>query len=432
MAHVPVVRIDRSLRRSLRTFDEDRLHFLDEAAALGPVAGLRFGPSTVYVVSDAELARTMLVTDAAAWTRPPAMRLPVRLGVGENIFTESDKAWSRSQPVVAPAFRGRALASRLEGLDAIVDAQLTGTSLGENVDLELLMGQIALVIAAWVFLGEELDAAHAQELADHQRQVVAWVGRRLGALSAGIPIALGADARRMRVHRRALEHYVDGVVDRAVREERVEDTVLGRLCTAEAAGRALDRDGVRGQLLGLLLAGNETTAAALSWVLVHAAQHPDLWDELRRDESRVDAFVAETLRVSPPAWGLTRTPTRGGVSLRRDDGPVRVRRPGVVTVYLRAIHRDASVWPDPLRFDPTRHATDGHGVRTLIPFGLGPRGCIGQHLALAELRAITPALARRGDVEISGPVVEDASFSLRPRGGLRGRFVACPGPRSEA
>jgi cytochrome P450 len=107
------------------------------------------------------------------------------------------------------------------------------------------------------------------------------------------------------------------------------------------------------------------------------------------------------------------------------DGPgVRVRRPGVVTVYLRGIHRDAAVWPDPERFDPGRHdALDRAQARNLIPFGLGPRGCIGQHLALAELRAITPALARLGDVVVPGEVVEDASFSLRPAGGLRGRFV---------
>ena len=63
----------------------------------------------------------------------------------------------------------------------------------------------------------------------------------------------------------------------------------------------------------------------------------------------------------------------------------------------------------------------GHG------FGLGPRGCIGQHLALAELNAVIPSLARRGDVSIDGPVVEDASFALRVRGGLRGRLVAVDG-----
>ncbi len=101
MPSVPTVRIDRSLLRSLRAFSEGRLRYLDDAAALGPVAGLRFGRLKVHVVTDPELARRLLVTDAALWTRPPAMRLPVRMGVGENIFTQSDKACAVTQPFVA-------------------------------------------------------------------------------------------------------------------------------------------------------------------------------------------------------------------------------------------------------------------------------------------------------------------------------------------
>ena len=178
-------------------------------------------------------------------------------------------------------------------------------------------------------------------------------------------------------------------------------------------------------IFGLLLAGNETTAAALSWVLVHAAQNPAMWAELRGEPEHADPFVTETLRLNPPAWGLTRTPTRGGVALQADGRSIPVRRPGVVTVYLRGMNRDASVWSDPERFDPDRHRGDNHEhTRRLISFGLGPRGCIGQHLALAELRVITPALARRGDVVISSAIEEDASFSLRPKGGLRGHFAA--------
>ena len=77
-----------------------------------------------------------------------------------------------------------------------------------------------------------------------------------------------------------------------------------------------------------------------------------------------------------------------------------------------------------MRFDPSRHAqASKEQQRALIPFGLGPRGCIGQHLALAEMNAVVRALARRGDVEVDGPIAEDPSFALRVRGGLRGRFV---------
>ncbi len=423
MPDVPVVRIDRSLLKSLRAFSEDRLRFLDEAAALGPVAGLRFGPSTVLVVTDAEVARTMLVTAASSWARPPATRIPVRIGVGENIFTQPEKAWAVAQPLVAPAFRSRALAGRLEVLDEIVGSELSEIVIGEELDLELVMGRIALVIAAWVFLGEKLASDQAQELADHQRHIVGWVGRRLGALSAGVPIALGADARSMRAHRGALEQYVDGVIDRAATSDD-DETVLGMLRSARIAGRALDRAEVRGHVLGLLLAGNETTASALSWILVHAAKNPERWAELRRQPERVGAFLTETMRISPPVWGLTRSPTRSGVTLNSGGKAIRVRRPGVVTIYVRGMNRNPDVWADPMRFDPDRHTGEGGGAaRNLIPFGLGPRGCIGQHLALAELRAITPALARRGNVVISGGVEEDASFSLRPKGGLRGHFA---------
>ena len=218
---------------------------------------------------------------------------------------------------------------------------------------------------------------------------------------------------------------MDGVIDRAGCDGTRADTVLGMLRSARVSGRSLDRDAVRSHLLGLLLAGNETTAAALSWVLVHAAEHPSVWAGLREHPERADAFVTETLRINPPAWGLTRTPTGRGVQLHGGGQSVRVRRPEVVTVYIRGMNRDAAAWPDPERFDPGRHTGEPRErARSLIPFGLGPRGCIGQHLALAELRAITPALARHGDVAISSPVAEDASFSLRPRGGLRGQFVA--------
>ena len=97
---------------------------------------------------------------------------------------------------------------------------------------------------------------------------------------------------------------------------------------------------------------------------------------------------------------------------------------------MRGINRDPNVWDDPLRFNPSRHQAESKDEhRALIPFGLGPRGCIGQHLAMAELRAITPALARRGNISVESPVVEDASFALRVGSGLTGQFTK---PRAES
>ena len=169
-----------------------------------------------------------------------------------------------------------------------------------------------------------------------------------------------------------------------------------------------------------------------SWALVHGARTPAAWVNVRDEPDRHTVpFLTETLRLTPAVWGIPRTPTKAGLTLTAEGVTARVRRGEVATVYLRGINRDPGIWPEPSRFDPSRHdnaATERQ--RALIPFGLGPRGCIGQHLALAEMSAVLPALARHGNIVVEGTVTEDPSFALRIRPGLRGRFTA-PGPSTE-
>ena len=427
MRPAPELKIDRSITKGLKLFSEDRFRWLDEAAEIGPLVALRMGPVRTWIVTDPELARTVLVTDSASWMRPPATTAPIRVGVGENLFTQSDKAWAVLQPSVAPAFRRKAVDERLAGIDALIDSEVDAIPLDTSIDLELAMGRVALMAAAWVLLGEELDRERAEEIAHHQREVVRWVGERLGELTGFIPLAFGktgaGDARAPRgprCVRRGSDHSGSG--ERSRRRRRA-----GR--AARGAARREDADSrkqLRGHVLGLFLAGNETTQSALSWVLVDGARAPDEWAKVRDDpDACAMPFITESLRLTPAVWGIPRVPTTAGVSLASGDVSTRVRRGQLATVYLRAINRDPVRWEDPMRFDPSRHAgASKEQQRALIPFGLGPRGCIGQHLALAEMNAVLRALARRGDVEVEGPVAEDPSFALRVRGGLRGRFVA--------
>ncbi|MGZ4688990.1 MAG: cytochrome P450 [Acidimicrobiia bacterium] len=425
MSAAPELKIHRSLTKALRIFDADRFRWLDEASAVGPLVALRMGPVRTWVVTDPDLVRSILVTDSSSWMRPPASTNPIRLGVGENLFTQSDRAWARLQPSVAPAFRRKAIDERLVDLDALVDDEVRAIPRDTSIDLELAMGRVALIVAAWVLLGERLDRTRAEEIAHHQREVVRWVGMRIGQLTGFIPVAFGDRARAMRSHRAVLNVYADEVIARAKASGRSNDDVLGALLAARPSGKALTPDQLRGHVLGLFLAGNETTAAALSWTMVHGAQVPEEWARVRNDERHAVPFITESLRVTPAVWGIPRTPSRAGLSLTSGGVTTRVRRGQLATVYLRGINRDPSRWDDPLRFDPSRHGTaTKEQQRALLPFGLGPRGCIGQHLALAEMSAIVPALARRGDLSIDGTVVEDPNFALRVRGGLTGRLTA--------
>ena len=426
MRDIPRVTVHRNVVKALKSFDSHRLQWLDDAAALGPLVALYIGPVPAWVVTDADLARRMLVTESSSWARPPGTVTPIRMGVGENLFTQSDAAWAVFQPQVAPAFRKKALARRLAEIDALVNDEVSAIPRGSVIDLELAMGRIALIVAAWVLLGDHLDRTRAEEIAHHQREVVSWVGRQIGKAGAAIPVTLGASGRAMRHHRAFLDAYADDVIRRASASKASDDDVLGALRAARPADRPLSPKALRGHVLGLLFAGNETTAATLAWALVDGAASPPAWERLRTEPDRwTKAFITETMRLHPVAWGIPRTPTKPGVILTAGEVSVRVRRGRATIVYLRGINRDPHLWSDPLRFDPERHnGPVDELARTLLPFGLGPRACIGQHLALAEMHAVLPALARHGNVTVDGEIAEDPGFALRVRGGLRGRFTS--------
>ena len=98
---------------------------------------------------------------------------------------------------------------------ASIDEEVGEIPHGEDVDLELAMGRIALVLAAFMLLGERLDAARAEEIASHQREVVGWVGTQLGRLTGILPIATGDRGRAMKRHREVLNTYADEVIARA-------------------------------------------------------------------------------------------------------------------------------------------------------------------------------------------------------------------------
>ena len=220
-----------------------------------------------------------------------------------------------------------------------------------------------------------------------------------------------------------LEVYADRVIRQAQQRDRSEHDVLGTLLAAQPNGTPLSVEALRSHVLGLFFAGNETTAAALGWTLVHGARHPNEWQRVRDGPERARLFVDETLRMTPAVWGFPRTPTRRGATIHVSGTDVPIRRSELVTIYLRGINHNPANWPHPERFDPDRHRTpENEKNRGLISFGLGTRGCIGQHVATAEILAAVPLLAHHGSIHVKENIREDANFALRIAGGLRGTF----------
>ena len=218
----------------------------------------------------------------------------------------------------------------------------------------------------------------------------------------------------------------------------------------EDSGAGMTDLQLRDEVLTMLLAGHETTSLALSWTYYLLSQHPEvehgIVDEVDRvigDErpsfAHLDRLtctrqaIQEALRLYPPAWGFSRQ------ALGDDEiGGYRVPKGALVFLIPFVIHRRPQLWPDPERFDPDRFTPEQESERprfAYIPFGGGPRGCIGNQFAMVEAqlivaddRAAVSPRARARSGHPAGAADHTAAVTGHPRVPQKARLV----PRSTA
>jgi cytochrome P450 len=419
---IPVVRVPGSARKAAAEFNRDRFLWNDKAAALGPLSQLQLGPFKVWIITDPAIAREMLVSDSASWVRPATARTPIRLGFGENLFTQSEKAWAVTEPTLSPAFRKRALEPRLVEMPEIIERVLADVPVDEPVDVVALTGRLALVLAAKVLFGFDLSRERAVELAAHQYDLVTWVGNRVGSLLNTVPFSFSSSARTMKADRKVLETFAREVISHGRARTEPAHDLLDALLDARPNGKALTEIELIGHVLGMMLAGNETTALALAWAVVAGAENPGEWARVRNDSSRAESFIHESMRVRPTVWAFSRQ----GRLKSKVAGHSNRWNTLTAVVYLRGMNRREDLWGDPAAFRPDRFSeSDATHKRSLMNFALGPRMCVGMHLAMAEMTAVLPALARLGRVELdvsAGVPTEDPHFALRAKPGITARF----------
>jgi cytochrome P450 len=201
----------------------------------------------------------------------------------------------------------------------------------------------------------------------------------------------------------------------------------------DETGDGMSDGQLRDEMLTLFTAGHETTATSLAWTLHLLTQHPDVVTRIKAELNSVlgsrSQFMAddlralpylsqvinESLRLYPPAWVMSR------LSLGPDrlaDFAIDAQQGVLLSPYI--LHHDPESWPDPERFDPERFAPEQVKARhpyAFLPFGGGPRLCIGNQFALMELQALLATLLHRFDIRaVSGaPVTAQPLITLRPR-----------------
>jgi cytochrome P450 len=419
---------------NMLAFRRDRLGLQEQAARLGPIARISLAGFPIYIVTCADLGREILVDHAASFRKSVGLRF-LRPLLGDGLLTAEGELHRRHRKLLAPAFAPRRIASYGEVMIAETRAQLARWSPGDRIDLSHEMMEMTLAIAGRTLFGVDVrrDAnavARGLELAMHA--VFAALGSMV-QLGYAWPLP-----RNLRL-RRAVK-LLDEVVYRLIAEGRSHGTdrgdVLSMLLLArdEDDGTMLDDRQVRDEVMTLLLAGHETTANTLTWTWYELGRNPDVLARLEAEVRSVvgdrpvttddlpalpwtAAVIDEAMRLHPPAYIVSREAVRD-VELGGYQFPKR----STIAVNVRGIHHRADYYPDPQAFSPARMLPEAKKPRPrhhYLPFGAGPRICIGSHFALVEAQLALATMVSHTKLRLLKQVVAgEPLVTLRPRGGM--------------
>ena len=402
---------DESLELMQRWFSE----YGDTYRGFAPGRG-----SWTWVIHDPADIRRVLVSNHRNYSKGVGIDR-IRLLLGDGIMTSEGEHWRRQRRMMQPAFHRQVIA-RFAGVVRDCNAALhrrwaAAAGRGEPVNLTRDTSELTLEITLRAIFGDDVDRL-VSDLADNPFMLLAREPRR--------DPRFAYEFRQLGVTVRRLVH------ERQARDQRPFDFLQMLLEARDPdSGQPMTENELLDEVLTLVIAGHETTASALNWTWWLIAAHPDVEHGLREEQDRVgdlelgrfadleqlpyaQAVVREALRLYPPGWLLT----------RRTIGPDRLAGHGVppgTDVFLSpfVVHRHPAIWDNPDSFDPDRFRP-GHDAEryrfAYLPFGIGPRHCIGENLALLEALLHLNGAVRRFQLRPQGeaPVRLEARINLRP------------------
>lgn len=371
----------------------------------GDVVVFRVGPPglrrEICLVFHPDAAHRVLAANWMNYRKDNIFYNEIRQAFGDGLLTSQDDDWQRQKRFLQPLFTSRRVAGYATAMTQQVDQLVTRwRSRGAGtVDLKDEMTALSLRVVCRILFGDDVD--EAMPVVQQAFGPLGEEVRRRGLAPFRPPMSWPTSGnRRLLRAQQALYGVCDEIIDRrrAAGHRPGEADLLGLLLDARDEGGTLTDVEVRDQVLIFLLAGHETTSTALTYTLRLLGRHPEVQDRVR-EEARAagtdttlpytEMVLKEAMRLYPSA------PLVGRLSVAEDEicGYHIPAGTDIITVPW-VTHRHPQFWDQPERFDPERFTPEREKTRhryAWLPFGGGPRSCIGQHFSMLES---TIALAR--------------------------------------
>lgn len=368
--------------------------------------------------------------------------------VGNGLLTSDGDFWRRQRRLAAPAFHRKRIAEFAKTMSAAADSMLAGwhsvAKDGRPVDVNEAMMKLTLEI-----VGKTLFSIDLTREADAVGEAFSAVNETVARLTSipfsdiGIRLPFLPTTRAINRNTAVLDEVVNGIIQERRQNAPEQEDLLTMLMAArdEETGEGMSDQQLRDEVMTIMLAGHETTAVALAWTFYLLSEHAQVLEALEAEVDEVlngrlpaiddlpnlpytTMVLEESMRLYPPAYAIARWG-----NAEDEVGGYYVPKNAVITMSPYITHRHPDFWENPERFDPQRFTPERKAERpryTYLPFGGGPRLCIGNSFAMTEAILLLASIVQRYRLSlVPGTAVEtEPLITLRPKGKLMMKLTA--------
>ena len=394
------------------------------------------------ILSDPAAIKHVLVDNARNYRKGVLQTRVLRPGLGNGLLTAEGESWRTQRRALAPAFTPRLIESfqpAMAGVAATLVARWSELGDGARIDAAREMTHVTLEVLERTIFSDGL-ASEPAALAQAITRYLDTLGRVHPFDALDLPAWLprfgqGRSKEALAIFNLAVDTIIARRRELLTRGEEAPRDLLTLLLEAQISQNGLAPDEVRANIATFIAAGHETTANVLSWSLFLLAFAPEWRERLEQEVDEIvgdadlasfaldrlvvsKAVIEEALRLYPPAPSITRQPIGEDVIAGRKVDP---RTRVVISPFV--LHRHRLLWDEPERFDPSRFLPEARlcvDRFAYLPFGAGPRICIGAGFALQEAILLLAAITRRFRLDLTpGHEIRPVQrVTLRPQGGL--------------
>lgn len=412
---------------------------------LGPTYGMYLGGLKPGILTiEPEIIQQILQKNHRNYPKSPLHFEKLAYFLGNGLLTSTGNYWLRQRRLIQPGFHRQ----RLEALTGImqdtIEQQLERFEqrIGQEVEAYQEMMEMAFRVVASSLFSTAITETELQELSFAITRLQEFIIRQIRQPYLEPWFRISGQIKKHERYTGLADRVIKNSIKKRLEGTENADDLLQMLLDAryQDTGEPMNEQQLLDESKIIFVAGHETSANALAWTWYLLAQHPAITQKLRAEITDVlgdrrptfsdlpnltytTQVIEESMRLYPPAWITDR------VSIEEDEiGAVRIPANVMAIPYIYGAHHNPAIWEDPEVFNPDRFSAGNRKKippYAYLPFGGGPRLCIGNNFAIMEMQLILAEMIRRYHFELlpGQDIQMKALVTLRPFPGVRMKFT---------